>query len=112
MAIKTNEFQTSTILSVTEIRQRIQPALARAEIRKLKANALHVPADLEFLAETRGLRGQAAIQVLVFDHGDIREVQVTALGDGGMARAWGGVKNTLSLSKSIQLAEGVIQALK
>ncbi|AIY03018.1 hypothetical protein ART_3419 [Arthrobacter sp. PAMC 25486] len=85
--------------------------MAKADIGPVNSTVLDERADLEFLAQRKGLAGHAAIQFYVFDRGALREVHIVALGDAGLSRAWGGVKNTLSLSKSTQWAEQVRDAL-
>lgn len=109
--MKSNEYRLQTEMTVGQIKQCVQPVMAKADIGPINSSVLDEGADLEFLAQKKGLTGHSAIQFFVFDRGGTREVQVVALGDGGMSRAWGGIKNTLSLSKSTQWAEQVVEAL-
>lgn len=79
--------------------------LEKAKIAPVTSGILDEPAHLSFLAERLGMLSQWALQFYVFDRGSHREVIIVALGDGGFSRAFNGVKNTVSLSKSTEVAE-------
>lgn len=85
--------------------------MSKAEIGPISSTVLDERADLDFLAQRKGLTGHSAVQFFVFDRGETREVHIVALGDGGMSRAWGGLKNTLSLTKSTQWADQLVEVL-
>jgi hypothetical protein len=69
-------------------------------------------AAVELLAEKKTIGGIWAVQVFVFDQGHQRQVKFIALGDSGASRAFHGIKNTASLSKSVKIAEQAAAALR
>lgn len=111
MAVKTHEITVVTRKAVDQIKRGFQEPLARVSLKPLSSASggfldAGPTANVEFLGEKSSpLGGTAAVQVYVFDDGEQRTVTLVALGDGGISRAVGGVKNTMSLSKSIALAE-------
>lgn len=104
-ALKTKEISLRTHLSIPDIKFRISPILEKAKIAPVTSSLIDEPAALSFLAERLGMVTQWAVQFYVFDRGDHREICIVALGDGGFSRAFNGIKNTVSLSKSTQVAE-------
>lgn len=90
--MKNNEYQLETNLTVSQIKQRVQSVLGKAEIGPIQSTVLDERADLEFLAQRKGLAGHSAIQLFVYNRGHMRDVQVVALGDSGVSRALGGLK--------------------
>ena len=104
-----------TSKSVDQIKQVLQAALKGADLSPIQSSTGGLldagpQAAVELLAEKKGLGGVGSIQVYVFESAQ-RQVKIVALGDGGMSRAFGGVKNTASLGKSVKMAEQVLAAI-
>ncbi|KAB1923154.1 hypothetical protein F8280_16755 [Micromonospora noduli] len=66
----------------------------------------HQP-DVALLASRKGAMGAWGVRVYLTDYGDRREIHLEALGDGGFSRAFHGIKNTFSLSKSLAKAQAL-----
>lgn len=64
-------------------------------------------ADVALLASRKGLAGLWGVRIYLIDRGQRREVHLEAIGDGGISRAFHGIKNTFSLSKSLTKAEAL-----
>lgn len=64
-------------------------------------------ADVALLASRKGPMGAWGVRVYLIDYGQRREMHLEALGDGGLSRAFHGIKNTFSLSKSLAKAEAL-----
>ncbi|MEV7621505.1 hypothetical protein [Actinoplanes sp. NPDC089786] len=59
------------------------------------------------LASHKGAMGAWGVRVYLMDHDERREVHLEALGDGGFSRAFHGIKNTFSMSRSFAKAEAL-----
>ncbi len=115
--MKTQEIVFTTAVSIEQIKQALQDVFRGAELKPLQSNTGGLldsgpKAEVELLAEKKGMAGSWAVQVYVFNQGNQRQVKLVALGDAGMSRAFGGVKNTVSLSKSVKVAEQAAAAVR
>ncbi|MGP4996039.1 hypothetical protein [Glutamicibacter ardleyensis] len=109
--MKTVTREITTSLTVSEIKRCVNGVMGKAQIGPIESGVLDEPSDLEFLAERKGITGHSAVQFYVHDLGENRRVEIVALGVGGFGRALHGIKNTLSLSKSTQWADEIINSL-
>ena len=112
--MKSEESTFVTSLSISQIRQVLQQPLGGCEIGPLNFDYLddQIP-DFSCVAEKRGLiGGSSAIQIEVFEgeHGCL--INIVAIWDSGLARAWSGFSQSVSQSGSKKLAEQVIDALR
>lgn len=121
MGLKTSETSFKTTKSVQEIGRALQNALAHAKagsIEEIESSSGALAAfddrgSIEIVAQGQTLlSGQWAVQVYVYDHGESREVQLVALGDGGFTRAWNGAANTASLSTSVKKRDAIAAAIR
>jgi hypothetical protein len=103
----------TTQSSVDQIKQSLEGTFRGAELHPIQSSMLDSgpQAAVELLAEKKGIGGLWAVQVYVFDNGDQRQVKLVALGDRGLSRAWGGMRNTASLAKSLKIAERAAAAI-
>lgn len=75
-------------------------------------DALEGQPDLAVVAYRQGMMNQWAVQVYFVRDGDGGTIlDLVALGDGGMARAFAGTKNSLSLSKGTAQRDKLISVL-
>jgi hypothetical protein len=120
MGIKSDEVTFSSGRSVQDLGRALQGVLARckaASIEQIESgsaalSAFDDRADIQVIAEGASMAGLWAVQIYVLDAGTAREVSAVALGQGGFARAWGGVRNTASLGISIKKRDQIIEALR
>lgn len=69
--------------------------------------------DIAVAAQGQGLlTGAWVVQAYVYDVGDRRHIGLVALGDGGFSRAMQGIRGSVSLSKSTEKMDAVIQTLR
>ena len=68
--------------------------------------------DFSAFASLSTLTGGWVVQIYINDDGDSRRVRLAALGSGGVGRAVGGLKNTVSISKSREIILGVLAKLR
>lgn len=59
------------------------------------------------LASHKGAMGAWGVRVFLMDHDQRRAVRLEALGDSGLSRAFHGIKNTFSMSRSVAKAEAL-----
>lgn len=109
--MKTEEISVTTPLTIGQIKSALKKPIGRADVLPVQGGVLDEPADLELLVEKKTLGGVAAVQVYAFDDGDNRRVVFVALGQSGLGRAFGGIKNTASLTKSVAFAQEMAATL-
>ena len=112
--MQTESVIVETAIPLAEVAAILNAALAghKATVEPLTAsnNPLdqfdHKP-DVALLASRKGPMGAWGVRVYLVDHDQHREIHLEALGDGGFSRAFHGIKNTFSLSKSLAKAEAL-----
>ncbi|MGW6279918.1 hypothetical protein [Kribbella sp. NPDC055071] len=114
--MKEHEISFKTSTPVARIKQILADVFRGANLSPIQSNTnglldTEAPADVELVADKQTLTGAWAVQVYVFDREQHREVTLIALGDRGASRAFHGIGNTVSLSKSIRVAEQAATAI-
>ncbi|GAB2568560.1 hypothetical protein [Kribbella endophytica] len=114
--MKQHEISFNTSTTVPQIKRVLADVFRGANLGPIESSTnglldTEAPADVELVADKRTITGAWAVQVFVFDREQHREVTLIALGDGGASRAFHGIKNTLSLSKSVRVAEEAAAAI-
>jgi hypothetical protein len=114
--MKEHEISFNTSTPVTQIKRVLADVFKGANLGPIESSTNGLldsepPADIELVADKQTITGAWAVQVFVTDRAQHREVTLVALGDSGASRAFHGIKNTLSLSKSIRLAEKAAAAI-
>lgn len=119
--MKTSEITLRTTRSVADLGRALQTAFANARAESIDPiqsgsgalSSFDDRADIEVVGHGGSLLGGMwAVQVYVHDQGDFREVQLVAIGDSGLSRAWHGARNTASLSLSTKKRDLVADALR
>lgn len=117
MGQKTQEIELVTAATLDQIKMALQGAFKGAEFSPLRSTTgglldVGSPADIELLAQREGVGGAWAVQVYAWDRGADRTVSLVALGDGGFSRSMHGMRNTVSLSKSVKKAREAAELLR
>ncbi len=119
--MNTSELELTSPKSLNELKSALQRVLAEARAKSIQEievpyDPLAVPTesvDLKIVAEGQGLIGGSwAVQIFADEHDEGCDVMLIALGDSGFARAMGGVRNTVSLSKSVQVRDAIAARLR
>ncbi|KQQ07599.1 hypothetical protein [Rathayibacter sp. Leaf296] len=111
--MKHEESVYSSTLDLGTLKQIVRMACGNAEISPVRFDALEDAPDLAVLVEKNSLLGgSSAVQIHLNDEGDHRLIGIVALGNSGLERAWGGARNTVSLTGSRKLAAAVADAVR
>lgn len=119
--MKTSELEFTSAASVATIGRALQAAcraVGAEEIGAIESDSGALAqfddrADIEVFAAGSSLfSGQWGVQVYVVDEGEIRRILLVAMGDSGLARAWGGTSNTASLGLSTKKRDQMAAALR
>jgi hypothetical protein len=113
MAIKTETITLASSLSIPELKSVIQSSIGRAEVSPVENGMLDTPSDFSILVEKKSLvTGVAAVQIHINSDQGQNIVDIVALGQSGFARAMGGMRNTVSLSKSLEFASSIAENIQ
>ncbi|MET8172611.1 hypothetical protein [Streptomyces clavifer] len=69
-------------------------------------------ADFQAYASLKTLFGGWIVQIYITERGDVREVQLVALGSSALGRALHGLRNAYSRSDSREKASAVVEQLR
>jgi hypothetical protein len=112
--MQTKSIVVDTIIPLTELATILNAALdghkATVEPLTVSNNPLDQfgpQPEVALLASRKGPMGSWGVRVYLMDDEQRREIHLEALGDGGFSRAFHGIKNTFSLSKSLAKAEAL-----
>jgi hypothetical protein len=112
--VQTKSIVVDTAMPLAEVAARINAALNghRADVEPLTVSnnpldKFSNQPDVALLASRKGPMGAWGVRVYLMDRDQRREIHLEALGDGGFSRAFHGIKNTFSLSKSVAKAESL-----
>lgn len=119
MGLKENSitfYSHRTVDEIARILQDVLTHLKASSIQKISSGtgALEMfddRADIQVVAQGVDFTAFWAVQVYVLDEGNSRNIMLVALGDSGFSRAMGGLRNTVSLTKSIKKRDSIATAL-
>jgi len=121
MAVKSDTVSLIVNHDLQTVGRQLQVALSQAKAQSIgetesSSGALSQFDDraaIKIVASGQGLVGGGwTVQVYVQDQQERCEVVLIALGDGSLARAMGGARNTTSLSASIKKRDQIAASLK
>lgn len=112
MGMKQDERTFRTALMIAQIKQVLSSPLRKGSIEPVQFDALSEPPDLALEITKFSLTSGQRLQIGVDDAGRHRFVTIVALGDGGLTRVLGGIRNTISFGASMKWAEEVVDALQ
>ncbi|GAB3283487.1 hypothetical protein GCM10027449_26580 [Sinomonas notoginsengisoli] len=117
--MKSEHSSYTTTHSTDRIAQALRQAYGDlgAEVSSIEDHYSAIPdagrAQLAVVGEGRGfVGGYRAVQAYVHDHGAQRIIELVALGQGALGRAWGGMRNTVSLNASTQKMGAIADTLR
>lgn len=106
-------------LAVAEIARIFQGVLSgrRVKFGKIQNGddpftSVEVQPDFSAFASHDKKIGSWAVQLYVFDEGNLRRAELYAVYHSGLSRAWAGTQNTYSRSAGVKKAQEVIGALQ
>ena len=118
--MKTNNLEFESSLTVQQLGHTLNGAYSRlratvepVEHSSNPLDTLGGSPDIAVVGMARGLVGGAwGVHAYVNDVGPHRHVELVALGDSGFSRAFNGMRNTISLSKSSEKMAQIAEDLR
>lgn len=116
--------KTKSVALETQLSVREAANIVNAVFAKMKANVEGIEtssnpldqfdgvADIAVVGQRATLTSIWAVHVYLYDMGENCGVELVALGEGGFTRAFHGVRNTASLTKSVQKMDALVAALR
>jgi hypothetical protein len=117
--MKTTRVALDTELSIRDAANVVNAVFAklRADVAGIHTSSnpldqLDGVADIAVVGQRATMTSMWAVQVYLYDMGDTCGVELVALGEGALTRAFRGFRNTASLTRSAQKLDLLVAALR